>query len=790
MYLGGVGETAAFQLALEILTNATDELTNPSTNGDTVWFTFMEKECKFIIEDNGRGIPLDILYDVVNKKHYSTKFNREFNKYSGGQNGVGTTITAALSDSYILQCYRDGQTRKVYMSGNELIDDGIKNADPKKHGTYVEFIPSTKWLGSFIITCDDVQDFLRRLSYVLPDGIKIKYLQVPKKGKELARTYTRAGLGAAVEYMSQTLEFPPILLSIPEQVIEDDDESQYFRLQFAFSYDRTLDEMMISSFCNYLTTREGGYHEQVVMQAITAFFTRQAKALDPNSKYEVTADDCKKGLIFAVNCDHSNPKFEGQHKSKVDQKNILQYGRKPITDALTVYFETNNGLLRKIVQYLRQISKIRQEAHKIKNISIKKPTTFLDDAEIGDIFVNISDRNYTGYKELILAEGDSAISAVGSARNVKCQAIFAVTGVVGNTFGQKTAKVMESPTYQALVKVLGCGIGKDFDINKLKWNSIILSADADVDGSNITSLLCVFFLCHMPEIITSGRLYRALPPLYRLNEKTLKKYHQQRDAFLFSKKEYYDLFHHVVAETVEVSMVHPTNMNQVIKGAGEITELSKKQLVSMLNQCIEYYPELENLQKRSACNIYVLEFVCLFLELTYQLDDNWEFEFNKLLHKKFPELSYDSNLQSINGSFEGENITLIIDKIFMKMAARMLRIMKEMPTFYVLVRNRQKTDDPQSEWECMTYGQLMKLCNETMSVDIEQRYKGLGESDAIMSFPSLMNPKTRRLVRLTMDDVIKTTETFRLLHGDSNELREARRQLLANADITLQDIDN
>jgi DNA gyrase/topoisomerase IV subunit B len=90
----------------------------------------------------------------------------------------------------------------------------------------------------------------------------------------------------------------------------------------------------------------------------------------------------------------------------------------------------------------------------------------------------------------------------------------------------------------------------------------------------------------------------------------------------------------------------------------------------------------------------------------------------------------------------------------------------------------------------MTYGQLMKLCNETMSVDIEQRYKGLGESDAIMSFPSLMNPKTRRLVRLTMDDVIKTTETFRLLHGDSNELREARRQLLANADITLQDIDN
>lgn len=483
MYIGAGDLEGAMHLVNEVVTNSIDELTNPNTIGNTIWITFIEKECKFIVEDNGRGIPLDKLYDVIQKKHYSTKFNREFNRYSGGQNGVGTTVTAALSDHFLITSTRDGKSRTVFMRGNDLEDQGIVSIKSDKHGTYTEFIPSTKYIGTFKIEIADVEDYLRRLSYILPDGVKMKYLGINKKGKETARTYTRLGLNANVEYLSQSLEFPPITVTIPEQVIEvPDHDDEYFKLEFAFSYDRTLDETVAASFCNYLATKEGGTHEQVVQQAICAFFTRQAKALDANAKYEVSSDDCKKGLIFAVNCDHSNPKFEGQHKSKVDQRNVLQYGRKPIIDALTEYFETNNGLLRRIVQYLRQIARIRQEAKKIKSTTLKRPSTFLDDADIGKIFVNISDRNYTGYKELILAEGDSAVSAVGSARNSQCQAIFAITGVVANTFGWSLDRVKSNPTFAALIQVLGCGIGKDFDINKLKWNAILIATDSDVDG--------------------------------------------------------------------------------------------------------------------------------------------------------------------------------------------------------------------------------------------------------------------------------------------------------------------
>lgn len=489
VYVGGDAKTGALHLVNEIVTNSIDECTNPNSMGDTIWITFFEKECRIIIEDNGRGIPLDILADVVNKKHYSTKFNREFNRYSGGQNGVGTTITAALSDFYRIECWRDGQSRAVHVEGDHLVDEGLKKCKAEKHGTYTEFIPSKKWLGKFDMEVADMNDYLRRLSYVMPPNVKIKYRSINKKGKEEATTLKHLGIAANVEYLSQSIEFPPICVSIPEQKIEtEDDEIEYFKMEFAFSYDKSLDDTLLASFCDYVATKEGGTHEQVVLQSIASFFTRQGKILDPNSKYEVTNDDCKKGLIAVVNCDHSNPKFEGQHKSKVGQKNIITYGRTPCVKALATYFDTNNGLLRRIVQYLRAIAKIRLEAHKIKSATIKKATSFLDDAEI-KMFRNISDRNYSGYKELIISEGDSSISALEAARNVKCQAIFGIRGVVTNTAGMSTHKILENDTFKSLVTVMGCGIDKDFDINKLKYDSILLGTDSDCDGGKQYCLL-------------------------------------------------------------------------------------------------------------------------------------------------------------------------------------------------------------------------------------------------------------------------------------------------------------
>lgn len=788
VYLGSDSKTGALHLVNEIVTNSIDECTNPSSMGDTIWITFFEKECRVIIEDNGRGIPLNILADVVSKKHYSTKFDREFNRYSGGQNGVGTTITAAMSDFYKIQCWREGQTRTVHLESDHLVDEGLQKCKDNRHGTYTEFIPSKKWLGKFDMEVADMDDYIRRLTYVMPDGVKIKYRTVNKKGKEAAKTVTRKGIAANVEYLSQSLEFNPVLIAIPEQTIrlEDEDDVEYFKLEFAFSYDRTTDETVTASFCDYVATKEGGTHEQVVIQALSSFFVRQAKALDPNAKYEVTSDDCKKGLIMAVNCDHSNPKFEGQHKSKVSQKNIITYGRTPIMDALSKFFETNNGLLRKIIIYLRMIARIRQDSHKVKTATIKKASTFLDDAEI-KMFKSISDRNYSGYKEIIISEGDSSISALDAARNVVCQAIFGIRGVVTNTYGMSTNRVLESDTFRSLTQVLGCGIDANFDLDKLKYDAVIIGSDSDIDGNFIASLLCVFFACHMSGIVTSGKLYRVLPPLYRLDAKKMKNYGSGKD-YIFDKKEYYDLFHKVIANSLKVKMVEPKTQTQVVNGAGEVTELTKKQLLSMLDATTGYLDELRTLQKRSFCNRDVLEYICYFLVMT---QDAPKGTFEKLLHKKFPELNYAKEFNSIMGSYEGENISLIVDDIFLRMAHRLMRMIANLPAFYLLVKNTKDKEDPRPDkFELMTFGQFMEMCDKSFMIDIEQRYKGIGEGKADITFPSMMNPKTRRLVRITMDDIEDAMKTIYLLHGPTEEMRKARREMLDKADITLADIDN
>lgn len=791
MYVGSDAKTAALHLVSEVTANCLDELTRPDTVGNTIWFTFIEKECKFIIEDEGRGIPLDLLPQIIAQKHYSTKFGRQHGQYSAGQNGVGSTVTAALSSHYLIKSSRNGSRRAVQIVNDKLVSSPIEKDPETKHGTYVEFIPSQKWLGKFEISMDDVDDYLRNLSYVMPAGVVIRYLGRPKKGKEIAHNYRNSGLLSAINFLSASTEFTTAVLDIPEITVPVDGmEPDHFKISFAFNFDRTLDDPVVTSYCNMLHTKEGGTHEQVVMQALGTFFSRAAKNLDANAKYEVSTDDVRRTMLMTVNCQHNNPSFEGQHKSRVSQKNILSAGRAPIIEALTQYYDSRNGDLRKIINYLRTVSKARQEAHKVKNTALKKPMTALDDAELGKMFFNITDRNYTGYKELIIVEGDSALSAVDAARNTKCQAIFGVRGVVTNTFNMKTEKIaVASMVFKALVKVLGCGIGKDFDMSKLRWNAIILSPDSDVDGYNICSLLCVFFAIHLPQIIAAGKLYRLCAPLYLIGDRSVKKAQLDRN-FLFDKLEYYEIFHKSIVNAMKISVVSPRTRQDVLRGHGDVTPLSKKESMALLESTVNYADELDTLSKRAFCIPVVLEYVCYF-KVMAATSPNPKRTFTELMTKKFPELHYNEHLESISGSYKGQSVTLITDYVFDNMAKRLIKMIAEMPTFYVLVENRRPGDDAESKKpKLMAFGEFMELCQKLFEVEVIQRFKGVGETETELVFASMMNPLTRKVLRLTMKDAEAAIETLRLLHEDSNEMREARRELLRTAQITLQDIDN
>lgn len=775
MYISKLGTDGALHLIKEITNNEIDEAVNPEALAKHFDIIFDEIEQSFSVTDYSRGIPFDKMVDVCTKKHTSTKFVREGEKMKDqcGRNGVGLVVTAACSTYFSMTSYRGDKSKTIEFFNGELKEHKPVKLKKQQTGLSVKFIPSSEYLqGDVNLESHMIEEYLRKISYILRNDIKITLYEFTKdmgkkdyekKNPQTCIKYVRKGLAENVRYLSSTLEFAPVEVS----AITDD-----FDLELAFSYDKTLDETVVNSYCNYMNTTEGGNHEIVAQRAICDFFCREAKKLDPNAKYEVSFEDCKKGLIYAVNCRHVDPAFEGQHKSRVSNSDVLKEGKKVLTDALYKYFNSNNALLRRIISYLRTISKVRMEAHKIKGVTVKKQTTFLDDADI-PMWYPLADRNYTGYKELIIAEGDSAAIAVDNARNSTYQAIFGVMGVVTNVHGMTIAQVLaKAKVFRNLVNILGCDIGPKFDITKLKYDKIIIEADADTDGSNITSLVLLFFVLFLPELILQGKVYKALPPLIKLDEKSVKRWYKG-SIYLFSKEEYYEVIHNIIADNSTIALEEPTKRNSVIP-------LKKKELRNWLKLNAEYTSELKRLESRASCNTTILEYICYA-----KLNTNKSSEFKKMIEKEFPEMSYDSGTGVFDGSYKGESITLIIDDVFWRMAKGFIKVLDKNPTLFLFVKNKNDDND---RYDKYTIGEYLIAMDNTYQVRINQRYKGLGESDPEILFATTLNPKLRKLIRFNIDDMKRTLEVFNLLH--SKKLAQQRREMLDASEISYMDLDN
>ena len=384
------------------------------------------------------------------------------------------TVCAALSDYMRVTTYRGNHSKTIEIIDGELKDHPMSKLSEFRTGTETTIIPSEKHLGPINLTNDIIEDYIRNMSYIMNSDIKLTFVgeknpeeKNSKKRKYFTHEYKPQGLSSAVKYMSSSLEFPPI----EAKLITDE-----YDISIAFSYDRTLDESSIASFCNYVITTEGGCHEMIATRAICDFFTKEAKRQEPNAKYEVAFDDCKKGLVLAVNLEHITPKFEGQHKTKVSNNEIINDAKRGLYNAIFKIMNNNPQVMKKIITYLRQIARARHESHKIKGVSVKKTTTFLEDAEIEKYFT-VSNRNSTGYKELFLAEGDSAAGAILNSRNPLYQAVYTVQGVTDNVHDLSLNQLLQKKMFNELITILGTGIGKNFDITKLRYDRIIICSD-------------------------------------------------------------------------------------------------------------------------------------------------------------------------------------------------------------------------------------------------------------------------------------------------------------------------
>lgn len=770
MYISYRGSKAALHLFKEIFNNALDECVNENSPANHIDIYFDEETLRIIVEDNGRGIPFEKLREVCTKKHTTTKEGRKFNVESAGENGVGLKVTAALSDFYQVTSYRGNEYKTLtVMNGRDITESKPMKSKKPKTGLRVEFVPSEEYLGKIHITADDLCEWLRCMSYICPEGITMKLVSKKKKSEViLSRTYKAEGLAEDVKYLGNELEFNPITVSFDQ--ISEEDPMREFAINMAFSYDLTMDNETIDSYCNYIHTIENGTHVDGCESALCSFFVKAAQKLDPKSKYPVTFEDCKKGLILVVNCRAARPNFSGQVKERVGNEYMQTDSRKQMQKALDTYFISNQATLKRIIDYLRKMAKIRLTSHSMKGLDAKKTQTWADEREVST-YIGLSDRNTKGYTELFICEGDSAGRHVANMVDHRYQAVYLLRGVIPNAFGMTTEKAMKNDVLRNLVKILGCGIGKDFNIANLRFHKIIILSDEDIDGHNITSLLCAFFAVHLPQIIVEERLYKAVPPLYLLKDNNKNSF-IKGNKYIFDKHQYNDIYDKAVADNVEMIL---------LPDSGEEIHLSKKEAYGWMRTNLQYLYYLENMVKKSAAPLYIVEVVCWM----YLASEGNEKKFKKLIEKAFPECKFDIKEHSLRGAYNKEDITLIVDNIFLKNATRLFDIMKENPSLMLKFKNRTSKS---ADYTTLTTGQFLKVVSTKYSPDIDQRFKGLGEMDGELLFVSTLNPVIRKLYKITMHSAERAIMQISNLHGKENA--EFRKHLVYDGQYTIEDIDN
>lgn len=770
MYISYRGSKAALHLFKEIFNNALDECVNENSPANHIDIYFDEETLRIIVEDNGRGIPFEKLREVCTKKHTTTKEGRKFNVESAGENGVGLKVTAALSDFYQVTSYRGNEYKTLtVMNGKDITESKPMKSKKPKTGLRVEFVPSEEYLGKIHITADDLCEWLRCMSYICPEGITMKLVSKKKKSEViLSRTYKAEGLSEDVKYLGNELEFNPITVSFDQ--ISEEDPMREFAINMAFSYDLTMDNETIDSYCNYIHTIENGTHVDGCESALCSFFVKAAQKLDPKSKYPVTFEDCKKGLILVVNCRAARPNFSGQVKERVGNEYMQTDSRKQMQKALDTYFISNQATLKRIIDYLRKMAKIRLASHSMKGLDAKKTQTWADEREVST-YIGLSDRNTKGYTELFICEGDSAGRHVANMVDHRYQAVYLLRGVIPNAFGMTTEKAMKNDVLRNLVKILGCGIGKDFNIANLRFHKIIILSDEDIDGHNITSLLCAFFAVHLPQIIVEERLYKAVPPLYLLKDNNKNSF-IKGNKYIFDKHQYNDIYDKAVADNVEMIL---------LPDSGEEIHLSKKEAYGWMRTNLQYLYYLENMVKKSAAPLYIVEVVCW----VYLASEGNEKKFKKLIEKAFPECKFDIKEHSLRGAYNKEDITLIVDNIFLKNATRLFDIMKENPSLMLRFKNRTSKS---ADYTTLTTGQFLKVVSTKYSPDIDQRFKGLGEMDGELLFVSTLNPAIRKLYKITMHSAERAIMQISNLHGKENA--EFRKHLVYDGQYTIEDIDN
>lgn len=628
-----------------------------------------------------------------------------------------------------------------------------------------------------MIPTNDLVNWLEKIIYLIPSNVKIN-LNITKKGKEssVQKKYkNKDGLYDYIQKLSKKQVLDPIhfMKSMKlREVIPDMKEDKngkkipynkevdrFIGLEVAFTFNSDSIEFVADSFCNFVNTIENGVHVDAVKQGILQYLSKQTKdslSERESKKLDITFGDITNGLVLTVYLSTDmSVQFASQTKEKVSNPEFFKPLRDMTYKALEDYFRQNSREMKKVIDYIKMNAKARIEANKVRNSVIKGETSVIDDHMI-DKFCPANNTGKDDYREIYIMEGDSAKGTTEDARDPDTQALFPLRGVPLNSFSSTTDQLLKYDRFKELISVLKCNIGEKFDIEKLWYKKIIIMTDSDVDGNNITSLICTLFLIHMPEIIERGMLYKAVAPLYWIRDKD--------NPFIITKKQFIEVIEKRVSNNTKI--IDP-DTNKV---------LTSEEVQDLLLRNRKYLDEVTRLSNHFSVHPNLIEFVVQNYDKP---------NFSKLLNKQFTEMTIDKE-NVISGVIEGKYQILQLTKSFEKRAAILKEMISKVNNDKIYYRINEIISGKSDEKGIMSLTEFFKYTQKFIP-EIEKRYKGLGELSANDLWETTMNPNKRILIQLTLEDVKKEVEKFRILHGNDNEQRKS---MMSHFKIDREDLDN
>ena len=781
MYIGDTNVYGFHHLVYEVVDNSVDEaLAGVCTHIEVV----IHVDGSLSVQDDGRGIPvgphptvkgMDTVDVVMTKLHAGGKFENSAYKVSGGLHGVGVSCVNALSEWLHLEISRGGKVyEQKYARGvpqQQVAEIGVTD----KRGTKVWFKPDPTIFEISEFSFDTLSQRLRELAF-LNAGLRI--LITDERTAKSHEFKFEGGIVSFVEYLNkskETLHEPIFFTAEKDQVA----------IEVAMQWNDGYDER-IFTFANNINTHEGGSHLSGFKSALTRTVNSYAEKSGSwkDLKETPTGEDAREGLAAVISVKLPNPQFEGQTKTKLGNSEVKGQVEQMVNESFATYFEEHPNQAKKIIAKIGDATRARIAARKARETVRRKG--LLDGSGLPGKLADCQSKD-PSESELYIVEGDSAGGSAKQGRARRNQAILPLRGKILNVEKARFEKMLTSAEIVTLITALGTGIGReDYDPTKARYHRIILMTDADVDGSHIRTLLLTFFYRQMPELINLGYLYIAQPPLFKVTK-------GKKELFL---KDARSLDEHLLRIATEHGAVH----TRTAEGPGAVLDGSA--LKDLLLLVIRYQERLNKIARRrdprivdalvQAANVdehVLLDWDLLSLEAD-KVSEHLKahspevLPLLKVFRKDDPE--HTAKKLVFRSEMNGSPRETTLDHPFLTSPEyRELRSLVE--GFAVLGKAPYTVKVDEKETIVHTPQAVLKTLRDAASKGLAiQRFKGLGEMNAEQLWETTMNPDTRTLLQVRVEDGVESDEIFSLLMG---EAVEPRREFIEKNALEVQNLD-